>query len=286
MAKKRLTAKQKKAAKKLKFKAEEAEILKFRRKAPYVRQLLRIRGIEPKFLDYLDSYRDEFHLIIQDAKSRYPTLLDVHIVEDHVFDNLRQHWAAFGYSALTQIFFKIDNGEDYNEGRHMRSPANKNEGCISGCTVAFKDPGGNLKTAVFIPQKVRTPNYEHTEYKFSARILALCHEIGHVDDLENDRFFDVEAETFDVISGEVHANIFGLNMLADRGLKQGYETLLESLVNYASNDSDDSICVIAQQVIDAIKPREDLFEWSSQLSDLTPEELSQLGAEALAVIGE
>ena len=75
-------------------------------------------------------------------------------------------------------------------------------------------------------------------------------------------------------------------MLADRGLKQGYETLLESLVNYASNDSDDSICVIAQQVIDAIKPREDLFEWSSQLSDLTPEELSQLGAEALAVIGE
>ena len=248
--------------------------------------MLKIRGIEPKFLDFVDSYRDEFASVVEMAKTRYSTLLDVHLIEDDLYRDLEHRWKELGYESLDQIFFDFEEGGDYFDRRLADDTGEKGVSRISGCTVGFLDPDGNLKTAIFIPNRVKLAGFEHVEYKFSARLVALCHEIGHVDDMESNRFFNIENRTFDMIGGEVYANVYGLKLLAERGLKQGYDMLLNALSGYAELNDESSICQIGKQVVDEFQSSDAPLNWVDQLDNLTPEELRRLGENSLSVIRE
>lgn len=105
---------EKRAQKQKQWEEEDKTFKEFRAKAPYIKAILRSRGCILPFYDYLDSYADEFQRIAQAARTKHPSLLGVHEVDDAIFSGNEKHWSQLDYGDLQQIFFSIEEGvSDY-----------------------------------------------------------------------------------------------------------------------------------------------------------------------------
>lgn len=91
------------------WESENKTLRGFKRKAPHFKKLLRMRGCDLPFYDFLDSYEDRFHQIAAAALSRYPTLMGIHEVKGDLEDG-PEDWSLLGYGDLEQLRFDI--GED------------------------------------------------------------------------------------------------------------------------------------------------------------------------------
>ena len=205
---------------------EKEQLRELRRNGPHIKALLRIRGRNPQFLDYIDSYAEEFNRVTALAAADHPTLLGVHEVSDEIFSSPEQHWAELGCGGFSQIFFTIgDEFADYGKGE---MDAN-----LAGATIAFHDPSGSIRTAILIKKNIPT-SVQHADLKYALKVASLCHEIGHVDDIERNLNFKVDSLTLDIIKAESYAHLFALEMLAQRNLQKSYEMLADAL-KIASN---------------------------------------------------
>lgn len=238
-----------------KWHREDESIKNFRAKAPHVKALLRDRGCNLPFYDYLDSYEDEFKRTVTAAMASHPSLLGVHEVDDDCYADTEHDWSKFGYNDLTQILFSIGNDVvDYG--------AKSLDANLSGSMSAFHDSNGNLRSVILMKQSIRT-TCQHRDLKYAVKLAALNHEIGHVEDLERGINFNVSMSQVDIIEAEVFAHLYALNRLAKRSLVQSFNMLSDALRLAVSADG--YLGEVATKVVNRL-PVYDLTDWNSVLA--------------------
>lgn len=229
-----------------------------RRKARHIKATLRRSGFSLPFYDYLDSYEEEFHRIAEWAKAEYPSLLKVHEVEDHIFERPEDHLAPLGYGHLKQIFFNIDN----NLSEYGQQSADAN---ISGVMIAFHDWSGAVRSVILLKKSIKT-SVQLRELKYAFKIPALCHEIGHVRDLEQGVNFDLKTPTMDVLGAEVFAHLCAFEIMAKRSLRQSFNVLLDALKDAAPKE-DGYLSKVAALVLERM-PEYTLPDWQEVLDGI------------------
>jgi hypothetical protein len=214
----------KRTSKQRKWEAENKQIQEFRTQAPKIKAFARARGCTLRFFEYLDSYEDEFNAIAKDAPARFQSLVGVFELDEA--DYIKEDRTRYGIEAdWERVLFKTEAplAETYND---PDPDAN-----LNGKTQAFLTPGGQLKTVVLIPRQIKCP-FEHRDHKYHFKLIALCHELGHVDDLEKRINLDPEGRRADIIQAEVYAHLFALTEANSRDLIAVAVTLESSLANY------------------------------------------------------
>lgn len=266
----------KRARKQDQWKRENEQLRDFRRKAPYYKTILQGRGCVLPFYDFLDSYADEFQRIVDHAKQEYGSLVDVHEVDEHIFDDSDRNWSNLGYGDFDQIFFEVgDEAPDY--GSHSRD-AN-----LAGSMTAFLDAKQELQSVILIRRTVKT-HVQHRELKYAFKIASLLHELGHVQDLEQGINFDVPAKRMDIIEAEVFANLFALEQMAQRNLLQSFHMLESGLRDAVSKGG--YLTKVAEKVLEKL-PEYEMKEWQDFLDDpFTEEEAKKIGPRGVEVIGQ
>lgn len=189
----------------------------FRRKAPMIKQLLKQRGYEQKFYDFLDSYVEAFKREAAQAENDFPSLLGVHEVEDEEYYATDQSplFARLGHSGLTQVFFiGTDVDEDYL--------ARDRKSNINGTTIALRDEANQLKTLVLIRKRVA--NVSNTDIKCAFKLIALFHELGHVKDWEQG--IHLKEGDVAILDAEVYAHEYALHKLMQGDYRAALNTYL------------------------------------------------------------
>jgi hypothetical protein len=249
---------------------ENESLQEFRRKAPHIKALLKMRGCVLPFFDYLDSYPDEFKRVADKAIAEHPTLVAVHEVDDKVFEKPENHWEELGYGHLKQVFFTI--GDEFADYGKRSLDAN-----LAGHTTAFLDREGDIHTVIIMKQSIRT-SFRHGHLKYALKIASLCHEIGHVEDIEKRTNFKFDPPTLDIIEAEAYAHLYALEMLAKRGLRMSYTMLADGLREAAGKEG--YLGQVATAVAERM-PECTFMDWQSLFSAPTPDEAKRLGPRAM-----
>lgn len=224
MAKKDKDKDKRRAAKQRQWEAEKEQINNLRAKAPEIKTALRAKGCNLPFYEFLDSYEDEFNAIASASAARFPSLVGAFEVEDAEYSSkdftsrgVLPHWE--------HVIFNVEDPSavTYND----RDPDSN----INGHTTAYLDPDGKLRTIVLVRRQVKC-QFEHREHKYHFKLIALCHELGHVDDLEKGINFDAPNRKANIIEAEVYAHLFALAEANRRALFSVADTLETSLGNY------------------------------------------------------
>jgi len=191
-----------------------------RKNAPSIKRLLKHKGCEQKFYDYLDDYREEFKRIADKAREEHPSLLGVHEIDDadYYAEDRGGLLQKFGYAHLRQIFVKaMDVDQEYLEISRR--------GTITGSTIALRDEAGNVRTLVFIRKSIG--QQAHPQMKYAFKIVALLHEIGHVTDWEEG--INLREGEVKMIDAEVYAHEFALERLMEGDYRASLDTYLSGL---------------------------------------------------------
>lgn len=265
-----------KAKTKQKWRQARASINDFHAKAPYMKAILRQRGCDLPFYDFLDSYKDEFDKVVQLAMSEHHSLLGVYEVDDEVYANPERDWSQFGHGKLQQIFFDIgDEFPDY--GNRVEKQAN-----LCGCMSAFLDSTNEMKTLILIRRSVSRTKLA-SDQKYAFKVAALLHEIGHITDLEQGINFDVHRKRFDVVEAEVYANLYCLERLADRNLSVSFSMLYDAL--HDATKQPGYMAAVGMGVMERI-PDYSLTEWNSFMdAPMTESEAKLIGAAGVRIMG-
>ena len=258
-------AKQKRLAKKNKWKQENESRKNFERMGPAYKEVLRMRGCNLPFYDYLDSYTQVFHKFANEAVKNQPSLLGVHELDEDA-NTVELDWSSLGYKNLEQIFFDIDGElDDYGKGS---ADAN-----LSGSMTAFRNENGELKSIITIQKSVKG-SMQLAEYKYALKVAALVHEIGHVVDLESGKNIDAVDKTMDVFEAEAFAHLYALERLAKSGLRQSFMMLYDALAEAVGGAG--YIAKVAGLVMERV-PKYKLVDWNDFLEDsLTADEYKKL----------
>lgn len=250
------------------WKDEQARMLLFHRKAPYMRMILRSRGCRLPFFDFLDSYEIEFAKLVDEYLVSRPTLIGIYEVAAGELESTE--WARFGGAAdWQQVFYKYtdDATQTYGRGdRHVN---------VEGSTVTLRDVTGGIHTLVRIRRDVRC-QFRHKELKYAVKIPVLLHEIGHVIDVEEHVNFDPTEESCRIIDAEVFANRYALEQCVRRGYRQSFLTWVSSWRGYA--DAEDYRGEVARRTLDGAPSERDIEDWNSLLSqEMTADEWNMIG---------
>jgi hypothetical protein len=258
------------------YRAENEDFEMYQRKAPHFKKLLRMRGYDLPFYDFLDSYADEFKNISVWARTNYLSLIKVAEVADHVFESPQDHWEELGCGGLTQLFF--NHSDEFSDYGQKSAEAN-----LAGHTIAFHDRAKSLRTLVTIKQSVKS-DLKHPDYKYVLKIASLCHEIGHVHDLENGLNFRFDETITDIIEAEVFAHLFALELMAKRNLIESYKLLYGGLVD--AKDCGGYLGEVCQRVLSRL-PEHSFTDWRGELSvEPTLDEWRALGPTARRILSE
>jgi hypothetical protein len=205
------------AAKQRRWEAENEQITSFRAKASEMKVALRAKGCVLPFYEFLDSYEDEFNAIVRAAALRFPSLVGAFEVDEaeYVTNDFTAHGVGADWDHL-----KFNTQDLLAETYNDRDPASN----INGNTTAFLAPDGNLRILVWVRHQLKC-KFEHREHKYHFKLIALCHELGHVEDLERGINFDVKARKVDIIEAEVYAHLFALAEANRRALFTVADTL-------------------------------------------------------------
>lgn len=241
-------------------------------KGVYIKRVLRNRGVDLPFYDYYDSYFSEFNKVVADAKSKFPSLLNIVELEDREYFNTDRSSFVDG---MQQIFW---DSEQEVTGYGIVSE-NSN---ISGFTSAFRAPNGEIKTLVILRKSV-PKSQPHRENKYVFKLVALLHELGHVLDIEQQLNFNHDAGTFNVIEAEVFAHLHALRRMAERNYYQCFMMLLDALKEYtaAKNYLGDVVNLTLDRM-----PEYKLIDVNSiPLEPLTAADLEAIGPEGRRAFG-
>lgn len=253
----------------------EAE--KIQAKAPYIKSILRNRGCDLPFYDYLDSYREEFERTARQAISEHDSLMGVYEVDDAVYSNPERDWGQFGHGELEQIYFDI--GEEFADyGKSLGKQAN-----LCGCMSVFLDSEGEVKTLILIRRSVPGTSVS-SDQKYAFKIAALLHEIGHVTDVENAINFEIDCRRFDVVEAEVYANLYCLDRLAERSLVVSYSMLHDALQDAANRSG--YMASIGAEVIRRVRDYS-FTDWNVFMDQpMTEPEAKLIGAAGVRAMSE
>ena len=169
----------------------------------------------------------------------------------------KPNWKDLGYGDWSQLFFNTD--EEINDYGLKDPSAN-----LCGSVTTFRDADQQVHTVILIRKSFKA-SFVHGELKYSVKIPALLHEIGHVHDIENGINFDLRNKTLKVIDAEVFANLYALDKLAQRQLRQSYLMLANALREAAGQDG--YLGDVGKQVIDSL-PDHKLIDWQQTLDAL------------------
>lgn len=192
--------------------------------APQAKAVARARGFAFPFFDALDSYETEFHTLVAEARASHPSLVGVFEVddEDRAFSERHQYGVEPGWEHI--VFTCTDpNATTYNDPHH--------EGNICGSTTAYREPGGRVRTLVLIRRAV-PGTVLHRDGKYAFKLIALLHELGHVEDIERQVNFHPAEGVADIIRAEVYAHLHALDCCNRRGLFLPADTLEDALRKY------------------------------------------------------
>ena len=250
MAKKR---KSKRKVEQLRLKiAEENRLQECRELAKVARPILEEAGIHFKFFDHADSYVQKFRQIADDAIRDHASLLGVHLVGNEFLDEPK--WAELGYTDLIPL--NIDANDTIGYGDVPRA-IDRNRINIRGTCNLFRGKNAEINTIILVPQYLgATKTLVHPEQKASMRIGTLYHEIGHVNDVENEINFNFESNTYNVLEAEVYANIYLLEQLSNNDLWFTYSRFREIFEEHAINAETGPLYEISRRVLDAASPLE------------------------------
>lgn len=194
----------------------------FRRTGPAIKDWCRKNGINLPFYEFYDSYYDEFQHIARQAMQSYPSLIAVTEVDDLAY--FSQDRSAFS-GGLTQIFWESEGVAD----GYAEQDRNVN---INGLANGFKTADGALKTLVLIRRDVPGTK-PHREFKYVLKVIALLHELGHIEDMEKEVNFDHKAKRFNMIEAEVYAHLYSLRRMAEWNYYHAYQMVVTGLREYA-----------------------------------------------------
>ena len=117
------------------LKAEQARILSFRKKAPYIKMIMHSRGFQLTFFDFLDSYEAEFAKLVDEYLASRPTLIGIYETDDEGLKST--DWARFGGADdWHQVFYNCDDDTTETYGRKDKQ-AN-----VKGCMVTLRGVQG------------------------------------------------------------------------------------------------------------------------------------------------
>lgn len=225
--------------------------------APQMKRLLRQKGCELPFYDFLDSYEDEFQRIADAAKTEHASLLGIHEVDDQTYSSCETDWSKLGYTDLQQIFFDIKEVvPDYG-----RKGTDEN---MCGFMSAFLDADRNVRSVILIRRTVKI-SQQHREFKYAFKIASLLHEIGHVHDLEHGVNFDVATNRLSLIEAEVFAHLYCLEHLARRNLLQSFQMVEGGLKDAIPKGG--YLSEVAQKVLERM-PSYQLTDWQQVLDQV------------------
>jgi hypothetical protein len=194
---------------------------------PYVKRLLKHRGIQPlPFYDFLDSHATAFNTIAEKAKKEHPSLLAVHELGDEMYYDT--DLVDLGYLDFEQVFYTIDDSlSDYGKA----SPDENDSANLSGfMTTLRRRADGQINSVIMLRRDITIRSMDIPEARYLFKCAALLHEIGHVEDLERKINFDPDAKRMDVIEAEVFAQLWCLKELAALHMWQAFDTLVKALV--------------------------------------------------------
>lgn len=256
-----------------------AQLADFKAKAPIVKRFLKRHGHERKFYDFMDSYVDAFHRECQQAYGQLPSLLGIYEVTDD--DYYRKHDGAFaaklGHPGLTQIFFTFT---DVDEDEYT---ANDRKSNVNGVTIGYRNPAGELKTIILIRRMV--PAASLREIKYAFKIVALFHEMGHVQDLE--KGLHLREGCVVIVDAEVYANQYAMQRLLDGDYQQALSTFLSAVEKLTKGDGYQR--VVADRLIasglfaDCQEAAKGLWSEHLTLDGLSNEEIMEVGSAWAAI---
>ena len=241
-------------------------------KGIYIKRVYRQRGINLPFYDYYDSYFDEFLRVAAEAKQQFPSLLNIVEADDEeYFGTDRSRFAA----GMQQIFWRTEAEENgYGTSRDKSN--------VNGYTNAFIKEDGEVKTLVVIRKGI--PNSKpHREFKYVLKLVALLHELGHVDDMEREINFNHAAKTFDVIEAEVFAHLYSLRRMAERNYYQCFNMLVEALRKYTGGTN--YLRDVAKLTLERMPDYKLIDVNSIPLRPLTADDLKALGSDGRIAYG-
>lgn len=214
----------KRAARQKEWEAERDRLHNIRSKAPQVKAIARSRGFALPFFDALDSYEAEFNKVVEEAQATFPSIIGVFEVDSE--------------DAALREREKYGVGSDWEHIRYTCSDPTAGTyndpdltGNINGNTTAFREPGGRVRTLVMIRRAVAGV-MRHRDAKYAFKLIALFHELGHVDDIEKQTNFHFNGGTADIIEAEVYAHLYALERCNRRGLFMSADTLEDALKKY------------------------------------------------------
>jgi hypothetical protein len=214
----------KREARQKQWEAERDRLHNLRSQAPQVKAIAWSRGFTFPFFDALDSYEAEFHKVVEEAKTTFPSLVGVFEVESE--DGALAERERYGIGPdWEHIHYTCT---DPNAGTYNDPDLTGN---INGNTTAFKEPGGRVRTLVLIRRAVAGV-MRHRDAKYVFKLIAVFHELGHVDDIEKQVNFHFDDGTADIIEAEVYAHQFALDRCNRRGLFTSADTLEDALKKY------------------------------------------------------
>lgn len=257
------------------LKDEQAQILSYRKKAPYIKKILHSRGLQFTFLDFLDSYEAEFSKLIDEYLASRPTLIGIYETDDEGFKST--DWARFGGAAdWQQVFYNCDDDLQETYGREAKRTN------AQGCLVTLRDSNGCIHTMVRIYRDVKCA-FQHKEFKYALKIPVLLHEIGHVIDVEERINFDPEKETCRILDAEVFANHYTLEQCVQRGYRQSFKLWLDLWREYV--DVKDYRSKVARRTLDKAPLETDIIDWTPLfLQKPTEDELKMIGERGIRAL--
>ena len=276
--KRRQARKRKQSRKSEAYQAETDQYRRFQKAGPYMKQILRSRGADFGFCEYIDSYEVEFKKTAELAVQQHPSLLGVHEIDEDTYHREHPDWNELGYGHLDYHTFSVEGFDDY--GRNADSSN------ICGSMSMFFDADRTVRSVVLIRRRVpKGPASRDGKYAF--KLMALLHELGHVEDLEAKVNIDLESDKFDLIEAEVFANLHCLRQLAERSAPNLFDQFLSGMKNGLAAGG--FMRTVASEVLERVSEY-DIRSWHDTfaehpISDAERALIGPVGQQAIAQAG-
>ena len=205
---------------------EAAQITFNQRFASRMKRDLRAKGCVLPFFEMMDSSEEEFHRVVEWAKSEFQTLHGVFEVDEAILDGSPDRHKLQVPEGWQQVIYQCEDEDLARSYKATDTPAN-----IRGAATEFLDETGGVHTVIEV---IRNPScsFEHKEHKYNFKLPALLHEIGHVKDYEQQINFNRATRHIDLVEAEVYANVYALEGCFRRAYFTSGEMYFEALVKH------------------------------------------------------